>query len=295
MIRGGEMRSVLITGTSSGIGFDAVREFIEGEFFVYGSVRTKQDAVRLKEEFPDKQFMPLIFDICDGQAIKRAAETISERLQGEGLAGLVNNAGVAVGGPILHIPVEELRHQFDVNVLGMVRVTQAFAPLLGAGRGTGIKPGRIVNISSVSGRLAFPFLGPYAASKHAVEALSDVMRRELMPYGIDVITIEPGNTDTPIWAKAQETQPYEETEYVEILANLKRSILDVSALQSLPVARVSSLIFHAMTTKRPKTRYVILKERLLGWFLPRLLSDRVLDKLIAAKLNLSKEGLVSRK
>ena len=206
------MRSVVITGTSTGIGWGAAKVLIANGFRVFGSVRKRADADRLKAEF-GQSYVPLLFDVTDAGAVKEAAAEVRAALAGETLAGLVNNAGVAVAGPLLELPVEEFRRQIEINLVGVVIVTQAFAPLLGTDRGLKGNPGRIVNISSVGGRIGNPFLAPYVASKFALEGLSESLRRELLPFGIDVIVIAPGAVATPIWAKAEQVDvsPYRNT------------------------------------------------------------------------------------
>ncbi len=148
-----------------------------------------------------ENFTPLVFDVTDRAAVLRAAEEVGEALGGSGLAGLVNNAGTAIGGPLMLQPLEEVRAHFEINVLGLVSVTQAFLPLLGARKFRTHGPGRILSIGSVGGKIASPFIGAYAGTKHAVEGISDSLRRELLPYGIDVILLEPGAVRTEIWDK----------------------------------------------------------------------------------------------
>ncbi len=277
--------SVLITGVSSGIGLAAAQEFIEHGFHVFGSVRSKMDAGRLAEELGVK-FTPLIFDVRDSEAIGAAARTTQNALQGKKLDGLVNNVGIAVSGPLMHISPEELSEQFDINVTGVLRVVQAFLPMLGAKKDFAGRPGRIVNISSVSGRIAFPFIGPYAASKHALEALSDALRRELMMYNIDVVVIEPGNTETPIWEKAKARPVYQDTDYAEVISLLRHSLLDQPESDALDAHEVARIIRLAVCLPNPKTRYLILKRKFMGWYLPRLLPDRWLDRIVAKRLGM---------
>src|SRR5262245_15640607 len=179
------MRSVVITGTSTGIGWAASKVLTAAGFRVFGSVRRKADAERLAAELGPR-FVPLLFDVTDESAVKAAAAQVRAALGGETLAGLVNNAGVAVPGPLLELPIEEFRRQIEVNLTGVVIATQAFAPLLGIDRRLNGAPGRIVNIGSVGGQVATPFLAPYNASKFAIEGLSESLRRELLLFGIDV-------------------------------------------------------------------------------------------------------------
>ena len=279
------MKSVVITGVSSGIGLDVTRELIEHDFHVFGSVRKIKDAEKLSKIFGDK-FKPLIFDVCEKTAIASAAISIKEQLGNNLLTGLINNAGIAVAGPLMHLPHGELQKQFDVNVQGVMNVTREFLPLLGAGKKSDQQPGRIINISSVSGSISYPFIGPYAASKHALESLSESLRRELMLYGIDVILIAPGTTDSMMWAKAKDTPEYKDTDYRDILSRLRDGILGSQRSDALPVEKVSRLIRRALTASKPKTRYVILKHKLMGWYLPRSLPARWLDKMIAHRLGM---------
>jgi NAD(P)-dependent dehydrogenase (short-subunit alcohol dehydrogenase family) len=216
------MRSVVITGTSTGIGWGTAKVLIANGFRVFGSVRKTSDAERLAAEF-GARFVPLIFDVTDEAAVKAAAADVRTALAGEKLAGLVNNAGVAVAGPLLELPIEEFRRQIEINLVGVVITTKAFAPLVGTDPQLQGNPGRIINISSVGGRNAVPFLAPYAASKFALEGLSESLRRELLPFGIDVIIIGPGAVATPIWSKAEQIDvtPYLNTPYTTPLERLR--------------------------------------------------------------------------
>ncbi len=175
-VEDGETEYVVVTGVSSGIGHAITVDLTEQGYHVFGSVRTQEDADRVQAEFGER-FMPLIFDVTDGDAVRRAADQVTAVAGEIGLAGLVNNAGIAVGGPLMHLPIDEMRRQLEVNVVGVLQVTQAFLPLLGAQPDPPFESGRIVNISSVSGHIAYPFMGPYAASKHALEAMTDSLRR----------------------------------------------------------------------------------------------------------------------
>ena len=197
------MKSVVVTGASTGIGFACSKLLLARGFRVFGSVRNPLDAERLRTEL-GANFTPLLFDVTDEAAVKAAAGEVRAALGGEALAGLVNNAGIAVAGPVTELPIAEFRRQMEVNVIGPVIATQAFAPLLGADPARSGAAGRIVMISSVAGRNGNPLMAPYSTSKHAVEGLSESLRRELMLFGIDVIIIAPGAVKTPIWAKAEE-------------------------------------------------------------------------------------------
>ncbi|MCB1697615.1 MAG: SDR family NAD(P)-dependent oxidoreductase [Halioglobus sp.] len=273
--------NALITGVSTGIGFDAARLLIERDYRVFGSVRKQTDADKVSQEL-GADFTPLLFDVTDEPAIAAAAQQVAEAVGDQGLRALVNNSGVSGAGPLMHMPVAELRQMLEVNVLGLLAVTQAFLPLLGARNNCPHPPGRIVNLSSISGRLVFPFVGAYGASKHAVEALNDGLRRELRMYGIEVIAIEPGSIRTPIWEKAAGADArYNDTDYAEALAGLPE-ILDKMVRTGKPVEVVSDAIHEAITARRPKTRYP------LTWMVhaPRALGDRTLDKLLCKEMGL---------
>jgi NAD(P)-dependent dehydrogenase (short-subunit alcohol dehydrogenase family) len=196
-------KNIVITGVSTGIGYGAAREFVKKGYLVFGSLRKKEDADRLKKEFGEN-FIPLIFDITDHSAIANAARLVKEKLGNSGLSGLINNAGAVDGAPLMHITIESFKRHLDVLVTGQLMVIQQFLPLLGAQKNYLHRPGRIINISSVNGRVAAPFLGGYVAAKHALEGLSDVLRIELQLYGIDVIVVGPGTIKTAIWGKVPE-------------------------------------------------------------------------------------------
>lgn len=279
------MKSVVVTGASTGIGHGAAKVLIASGFRVFGSVRKATDSERLKGEF-GPNFVPLLFDVTDEPAVKSAAGDVGSLLGGEPLFGLVNNAGIAVPGPLLYLGSDELRHQLEVNVIGQMIVTQAFAPLLRAGSGRNEKPGRIVMISSVGGRIATPFMGPYNASKFAIEALSDSLRRELLPLGIDVIVVAPGAVATAIWDKADavDVSRYDNTPYAKALGRLKQEAL-ASGRKGLSEETLGRAIHKALTVSRPRARYVVTPDPLqylIGLSLPK----RVLDRIVANRLGL---------
>lgn len=277
------MKTVLITGVSTGIGFAAARELLAAGYAVFGSVRSEADAARVRAELGDR-FTPLQFDVTDAPAIGRAVAEVAAALAGDNLAALVNNAGVSLPGPLLHMPLDTLRQTLEVNVTGLLSVTQQFAPLLGARHEAPQPRGRIINISSVSGRVAYPFLGAYAASKHAVEALSDSLRRELLLYGVDVIVVEPGTVRTPIVGKfAEQIKRYMDTDYGPILQRVAQQV-ERREQSALPVEAVTRVILKAVESPRPRTRYAVPRKRFSGWLLPRWLPDRWLDAFVARQL-----------
>jgi len=278
------LRCAVITGVSSGIGFATARVLAGHGVHVFGSVRKAADADRLKSELRER-FTPLVFDVTDVDAIHAAVPVVADHLGSETLLGLVNNAGIAAGGPLIHQPLDEVRRHFEVNALGALATVQAFAPLLGAERARTGKPGRIVNISSVAGRISAPFLGAYAASKRALEGMSHSLRRELRLYGIDVIIINPGSVATPIWDKAETNTPsrYTATDYAPFLQRFLQSALR-SGRSGLPAETVGEAVWTALTARRPRTSYPVVRRRLLNWTIPLALPDRLIDRLIAKRL-----------
>lgn len=281
------MRSVVITGVSTGIGCATARVLAGKGFQVFGSVRKAADAEKLKAELGDA-FVPLVFDVTDETAVEAGAQTVRAALHGQRLAGLVNNAGIAVGGPLTDVPIAEFRKQLEVNVTGPMIVTQAFLPLLGTDKALSGTPGRIVNISSVGGKMGAPFLGPYVASKHALEGLSESLRRELMFYGVDVIMIAPGHVATPIWDKAEEVDP---TPYrhLDIFPAMEKFLefFVAEGKKGFPPERVADVVHEALTAARPKARYPVVPGHVQNWTIPRLLPVRAVDRIIAARLGLT--------
>ncbi|MCE9651007.1 MAG: SDR family oxidoreductase [Parvibaculum sp.] len=280
------MQSVVITGVSTGIGWGATKVLIGKGFRVFGSVRKEADGARLKKEFGER-FVPLLFDVTDEAAVKRAAGEVRAALNGEKLFGLVNNAGIAVSGPLLDLSIDEFRKQMEVNLTGPLIVTQAFAPLLGADPSLKGASGRIVNISSVGGKQAAPFVGPYSASKFALEGMSESLRRELLLFGIDVIIIGPGAVKTQIWAKAEEVDitPYSNSAYYPSLVKFRDYFL-TTGKKGLAPERLGRAIARALTTKNPKVRYAVVPGRLMNWTIPQLLPKRFLDRTIGKAIGL---------
>lgn len=280
------MQTVVITGVSTGIGHAATRTLVERGFRVFGSVRRREDGDRLQGEFGEA-FAPLFFDVSDEAAIAEAAACVRDALGGETLAGLVNNAGIAVSGPLLELPVADYRRQLEINLVGPFLVTQAFAPLLGADPALRGAPGRIVNISSVAGLRAMPFLGPYAASKFGLEGYSEALRRELMLFGIDVVVIGPGPVKTAIWDKAEavDVAQYAGSPYAAILERFQRAFI-AQGRDGYPAERLGELIHTALTTAKPRARYAAVKGRTVEKLMLRLASRRMLDGLIARRLGI---------
>jgi len=210
-------------------------------------------------------------------------------LPGTRLAGLVNNAGIVAAGPLLHIDASEMRRLMEVNLLGPMMVTQAFAPLLGSDPKRTGGPGRIVQISSVSGVIGLPFIGPYTASKFALEGMSESLRRELMLYGIDVVIVEPGTVVTAALDKASgaDYSAFDSTDYGPIFQKFRAFFVE-EAKKGLPAEAIAKTILHALTDSKPKVRYAVVPQRFKNWILPRLFPERVLDMLLAKQFGFEK-------
>jgi NAD(P)-dependent dehydrogenase (short-subunit alcohol dehydrogenase family) len=248
-------------------------------------VRKQADADRLKSEF-GANFTPLLFDVTDEAAVKAAAGVVRTALGGETLAGLVNNAGIAVPGPVLELPVEQFRTQLDVNVIGPIIATQAFGPLLGVEPQLKGAKGRIVMISSVAGRSGNPMTPAYAASKHAIEGLSESLRRELMLFGIDVIIVAPGAVKTPIWGKTDgiDMSLYKNSPYLPVMNKVVEFTKHLSQI-GLPAEKIAEAVAEALTSPSPKVRYQITPDP-MRHLITGMLPKRTVDRIIAKRLGL---------
>jgi NAD(P)-dependent dehydrogenase (short-subunit alcohol dehydrogenase family) len=279
------MRSVVVTGVSTGIGSATAKLLLTGGFRVFGSVRKQADAERLRSEF-GANFTPLLFDVTDEAAVLAAAREVRAALNGETLAGLVNNAGIAVAGPVLELAADEFRRQMDVNVIGPIIATQAFGPLLGADPSLKGAKGRIVMVSSVAGKNGNPLMSAYSASKHAIEGLSEGLRREMMLFGIDVIIIAPGAVKTPIWSKADEVDisPYTNSPFFPALQKIRKFMLQLGE-NGLPPEKIAEAIMGALTLASPKVRYSITPDP-MRHIITAVLPKRTIDRIIARRLGL---------
>jgi NAD(P)-dependent dehydrogenase (short-subunit alcohol dehydrogenase family) len=255
-------------------------------FRVFGSVRKQADAERLKAEF-GANFTPLLFDVTDEAAVLAAAREVRAALNGETLTGLVNNAGIAVAGPVLELSADEFRRQMDVNVIGPIISTQAFGPLLGSDPSLKGPKGRIVMVSSVAGKNGNPLTSAYSASKHAIEGLSESLRREMMLFGIDVIIVAPGAVKTPIWAKAEQVDisPYKNSPFFPPLERIRKFMLQLGEI-GLPPEKIAETIADALTSARPKVRYQITPDP-MRHLVTSLLPKRTVDRIIAKRLGLT--------
>ncbi|TGJ98735.1 SDR family NAD(P)-dependent oxidoreductase [Leptospira langatensis] len=280
------MEHILITGANSGVGLALAEKLIEQGSFVFGSVRSKSQGESLSSKF-GKSFYPLYFDVTDEDAIDKAVKEVAKVLNGKGLSALVNNAGVVVPGPLLEMPVSSFRDQLEINLVGPFLISQKFLPLLGAQKDCKFPPGRIINVSSLSGVRTFPFLSAYSVSKHGLEALTNGFRRELSLYGIDAISILPGAILTPLTDKINDTvrdlaprSVYRDSLLAFIRLNERK------ANSGVPMSKVVDAIMHALRSSHPKTRYFLKSSFLTDTFLPKFLPTRIFDKLISKALGI---------
>ena len=283
-------KNILITGASTGIGYDLAKIFVANGYVVYGSVRKQKDANRLSSELGES-FKPLIFDVTDYDAVDKAATDLTKEIGDVGLAGLINNAGIAVGGPFMDMSIDEFKYQFDVNVFGLIKVTQAFLPLLGAKENALFEPGKIIQISSVAGRHGMPFMAPYSGSKHALEGITESLRKELLLFGIDVILIEPGPIKTPIWNKGASElveEKFKDSIFYPALIKFQSKFVARAVKNAWTSDRAAKIIFDAFESKRPKARYLIVPQKFQNWTMPRLMPTRTVDKFIGKAIGLLK-------
>lgn len=274
--------SVLVTGVSTGIGLGITEVLVAKGIRVFGSVRRLEDAAHLKQVFQG-QVVPLVFDVTDVSAVMAASEQVRQMLDGGSLLGLVNNAGAGTAGPLLHLRLDEFRQQLEVNLVAPLSVTQHFSPLL---RSTA-KTGRIINIGSTASRIGIPFMGAYSASKHGLEGLSESLRRELLIYGIDVITVIPGPVKTAIWDKAEalDFSAYKTTPYGSLVEAF-RSFMVREGRSGLDPKQIGSIVFAALTQKHPRAVYVLVPKKFMNWTLPTVLPTRLVDKLMGRQFGL---------
>lgn len=279
--------SVLVTGASSGIGRATALRLERDGHRVFAGVRKQADADGLREAASSGRVSPVMLDVTDAGSIERAREEVEAEVGARGLAGLVNNAGVANAGPLEHLPVEDFRAVIDVNLTGQYAVTQAFLPLIRRARGT------IVFITSIGGLVATPFMSPYHASKFGLEGMADSLRRELIPWDISVVVVEPGSIATPIWEKGAEssersmsrTGPEAQRLYGRQIEALEKTVRRTGE-RGIPPERVAEVISEAITSERPRTRYLVGRDAKLIRRAQGLLPERLFDRLMRRSMRL---------
>jgi NAD(P)-dependent dehydrogenase (short-subunit alcohol dehydrogenase family) len=291
------VRSVLVTGASTGIGRATALRLDSAGWRVFAGVRREEDAEALRQAGSER-LAPLILDITDAGQIAAAAERIAAEGQG-GLGGLVNNAGVAIPSPLETIPVDDFRRQIEVNLTGHLAVTQAMLPSL---RRAGVpfardtskrnRTGRIVFISSIGGRVAFPLTGAYHAAKFGIEAVGDVFRQELRPWGIAVSIVEPGSIDTPIWDRGERTadeigerSPEREALYGQAIASYRKVVKQL-AERGIPPEKVAKVVEHALSSGRPRSRYLVGIDAKLQARIKPFVPTPIFDRIVARAMDL---------
>jgi NAD(P)-dependent dehydrogenase (short-subunit alcohol dehydrogenase family) len=277
--------AVLISGASTGIGRACTEHLDSLGFTVFAGVRKQSDADLLRGAGSGRT-QPLMLDVTESESIASAMRTVDEASPA-GLAGLVNNAGISVGGPLEFVALDEWRRQLEVNFVGQVAVTQAALPALRKAQG------RIVNMTSIGGRLASPFLGPYNASKFALEAVTDALRLELRQFGVKVAAVEPGAVATPIWEKgrasaeqATASMPAEAQQLYSAGIAAISKFISLGERSGIPPLEVARAVEHALTATRPKTRYVVGRDAKMRLILARLLPTRVMDRVVVRAMEL---------
>ncbi len=282
----GNGRAVVITGASTGIGAACALHLDRLGFLVFAGVRKIKDGEALQRQGTDR-LVPLLLDVTDEPMIKKSQVIVSEQLGNSGLFGLINNAGIAVVGPLEAVPIPDLRRQLEINLIGQVAVTQTFLPLIRLARG------RIVNIGSIAGRAAMPLMGPYSASKFALEAITDALRLEVRQWGIEVSIVEPGAIATPIWDKSGKgatdleaaTTPELRLLYADVIAGVKKVVAEAAKRAITPDA-VAQVVEQALTATSPKTRYLVGADAKFRALMIKLLPDRVSDRVLSWVLKL---------
>ncbi|MBX2859890.1 MAG: SDR family oxidoreductase [Vampirovibrio sp.] len=280
-------KNILITGAASGIGLSAAVTLANEGLHVFAGVRKTEDLSA--DALSHGNITPIFLDVTDTESIQTTVNTVNQQLGNVGLDGLINNAGIVVAGPLEWVPLSRLKTQLDVNVIGLVAVTQACLPMLRLAKG------RIINIGSISGESASPFIGPYTASKHALEAISDALRLELDAWGIRVSLIQPGSIDTPLWDKSLKDAEQDAKQLVPEIYSLYQAQMETvrqSALKAknrgIPPQEVTEQIVHSLLSPRPKSRYVVGNDARFSKLL-NLLPTGIKDTLIKMYLNLPKD------
>ncbi|MBY0247004.1 MAG: SDR family oxidoreductase [Nitrospiraceae bacterium] len=283
----GNGRAVVITGASTGIGAACAVHLDRLGFVVFAGVRKVEDGEALQRQASANRLIPLILDVTHDASIQQSCAIVAEHVGTSGLFSLINNAGIAVVGPLEAVPIPDLRRQFEINLIGQVAVTQTFLPLIRLARG------RIVNMGSIAGRAAMPLMGPYSASKFALEAITDALRLEVRQWGIEVSIVEPGAIATPIWDKSGKgatdleaaTTPELRMLYAGVIAGVRKVVAEAANRAIAPDA-VAKAVEHALTAARPKTRYLVGADAKFRALMVKLLPDRVSDTVLTWVLKL---------
>lgn len=280
------MKSVVITGTSTGIGYATSKLFIENGYQVFGTVRNQNDANRVSSEL-GKLFMPLILDVTDETSVRESVKIVDDQIGDQKLSGLINNAGIGVIGTIQSLSAEQFKYQFDVNLLGVFHFCQSYLDLLGADKNRKGNPGKIINISSISGEIGMPFMSAYNMSKFGLEGFSEGMRRELLMYGIDVVVIAPGPVKTPIWKKINQENEIKRYDNSDFRESVSRAMKMTEKMEQAGVEAsvIAERALSIVENTKNKTRYRIDPTRMQNILL-QLFPKRIADKMIAKQMKI---------
>ncbi|MEM6898184.1 MAG: SDR family NAD(P)-dependent oxidoreductase [Pseudomonadota bacterium] len=282
--------SIVITGASSGIGKAIAQHFSNLQWIVFAGYRKAEDSKKLQEL--GDNIHPIEMDITNAKSLTEAADYVGYVLGKRTLTGLVNNAGIARVAPLILQDIDEFAAHLSVNATGALRTAQAFRGLLGMDEDRIGNPGRIVTVTSVGGEVASPFLGAYTASKHAAESISDTLRRELIVYGIDSITIGPGSIKTPIWKKAKEDNAiarFKHSKWHVALKTFLEKMID-GGEDGYPPSVVATTVETALTDPSPKARYAPVPNKFMNYILPKYLPKRIVDKGFWKAFNIRRDG-----
>ena len=278
-----DLKYVLITGVSTGIGNDAVGLLINNGYHVFGSVRKQEDVVKLTTQYP-KNFTCLKFDVTNSDEVKTSLAVVYKVLNGAKLSGLVNNAGLALGGPIELMDDEKFRYQMEVNLFAVRNVTNVFLPLLKGDKASKVEGGKIIMISSISGVFNTPFNGAYCISKHAMESLAEIYRRELLMYNIDVVSIQSGPIESKLWDKnINKYEEFADSEYGKLISKAN-AIMKKSEKNALPATVISKIILKILTKKRTKLAFIVNKNRLSTILFIKYMPTRWVDAVFYKQL-----------
>ena len=283
-----QRKYIVITGVSTGIGYELADKLSREGYYIIGTVRQALQGETLRKNLTDN-FDYVLLDLEDESSLDSFADRIVEKLEGNGIFCLINNAGAAMGGPMMLLSYEQLHRQMAINFYSIFRVSNALLPWLGAGFQSDYPPGLIINISSVSGIFNTPFLGPYCISKHAVESMSDIYRRELAIFGIKLVVIQPGPLKTPIWGKSvPKENPYINTDFETVYHELSSQI-ERAEKSALPVERISKLVMSILQKKNPRNRYLLTRNNTLIKMIHLLFPEKWMDRLFIKKFKKAAE------
>jgi NAD(P)-dependent dehydrogenase (short-subunit alcohol dehydrogenase family) len=287
------MKSAVVTGAASGMGAAISRAFTCNGVRVFGGVRRAEDGVKMRERLGEL-FVPVLLDVTDAAQVERVAAEVGAAIGRDRLFALVNNAGISIPGPLVHQSTKEFEAHLDVNLLGPTRMARAFLPLLGTDPARTGRPGRIINITSMAGKLGVPLFSAYTASKFGVEGFSEALRLELMPFGIDVVVVAPGSVESSIWDKADalDQKRYDATPWRSIFHSVSTQLRDERP-RALPADAIGRKVYAAAFAARPRRRYTVARGAWWMWPLIRIMPQGMLERVLAAKVGIVRNAAVA--